>query len=206
MSLTAQEVNDLKRAPAVPGVLPLFLQRWSPRSFSDLPVRSEDLRAIFEAARWAPSSSNEQPWRFLVGERNSNTYNKILESLVEFNRTWARTAPVLILGVAKKTFARNGNPNDYAFHDLGQAAVILCYQATSLGLFTHQMAGYDRDLARRLLAIPDDYQLGSVMALGYQGDPASLPEGMQKTETSPRTRMAVDAFVFSAWSEPAPLG
>jgi nitroreductase len=205
MSMTASEVNDLKQAPAAPGVLPIFLRRWSPRSFSDRPVHPDDLRSIFEAARWAPSSNNEQPWRFLVGERGSDTYNKILESLVEFNRTWARTAPVLILGAASKTFSRNGNPNGYALHDLGQAAVTLCYQAIALGIFTHQMAGYDRDLARRLLAIPGDFELGSVLALGYQGDPEALPEGMQKTEIAPRTRKPLDSFVFSAWDQPAPL-
>jgi nitroreductase len=206
MSLTTTEVNDLKHAPAAPGVLPIFLHRWSPRSFSDRPVHPEDLRAIFEAARWAPSSSNEQPWRFLVGERNSNTYNNILESLIEFNRTWARTAPVLLLGVAKSNYTRRGTPNAYALHDLGQAAMTVCYQAMALGIFTHQMAGFDRDVARRLLAIPDDYQLGSVMALGYQGDPAALPEEMLKSETEPRTRKPLDAFVFSAWDQPVHFG
>ncbi len=203
MQLTAPEVNQLKQAPGDSRILPVILDRWSPRSFADRDIRPEDLGTIFEAARWAPSSSNEQPWRFLVGTRGSDTYNKIFESLVEFNQTWARTAPVLLLGAAKRTFTRNGNPNAYAFYDLGQAAVTICYQAMALGIFTHQMAGFDRDLARRLLGVPDDFEIGSVMALGYQGDPSALPPEMQKTETAPRTRKPLDAFVFSAWEQPA---
>jgi nitroreductase len=207
MSLTAAEVEKLKYAPAVPGVLPVILHRWSPRSFSDRPVSAEDLRSLFEATRWAPSSSNEQPWRYLVGTRGSDTYNKIFESFGEWNRAWAGSAPVLLLGTARKTFTKNGAANAYALHDLGAADVTICYQATSIGLHTHQMAGFDRDVARKLLAIPEDYLIGSVMAIGYQGDPSALTMNYQREqEMMPRSRKELGEFVLAAWDQPAKLG
>lgn len=114
MSFTANEINKMKYAQtSAEGVLPLILERWSPRSFADRDVSAADLRTIFEAGRWAPSSYNEQPWRFFVGHRNSQTYKKILDALVPFNQDWARGAPVLILGVAKTRFSHNDSPNNY---------------------------------------------------------------------------------------------
>lgn len=206
MTLTATEVNQLKQAPAGDKILPVVLHRWSPRSFADRDVSPEDLRTVFEAARWAASSYNEQPWRFLVGIRHSDTYQKIFSSLGEFNQLWARTAPVLILGAARTKFSHNGTPNIVALYDLGAAAATLCYQATALGLFTHQMAGFDRDVARDLFRIPEDFALGAVIALGYQGDPAALGnEHMREQETSPRQRKPLSEIVLSAWDEPAKL-
>src|SRR5215475_1980249 len=143
MTLTAIEVNKMKYAqPSTHGVLPLILERWSPRAFADRDVASEDLKIIFEAGRWAPSSYNEQPWRFFVGHRNSETYKKILDSLVPFNQEWAGSAPVLILGIAKTRFSHNDSPNNYAAHDLGAAMGLMALQATALGLSAHQMAGF----------------------------------------------------------------
>lgn len=205
--MTAQEVEQIKRAPAVRGVLPIILNRWSPRSFSDRDVSAEDLKILFEAARWAASSNNEQPWRYLVGRRGSETYNKIFESFGEWNRAWAGSAPVLLLGTAKKTFTPKGTPNDYAMHDLGAADATICYQATALGLHTHQMAGFDRDVARRLFAIPEDYHIGSVMAIGYLGEPSALQLDYQREqEMKPRTRKSLSEFVYSGWEQPAELG
>jgi len=207
MTLTAPEVEQLKHAPAVPGILPVILQRWSPRSFAGRDVSRDDLRTLFEAARWAASSFNEQPWRFLVGTRGSETYSKIFESLGEFNQAWAKTAPVLILSATKTTFSHNNSPNPVALYDLGAAGATLCYQATALGLHTHQMAGFDRDVARKLFTIPQDFMLGAVMALGYLGDPSALEmEGQRQQEVAPRSRKAVSEFVFSAWDQPADLG
>src|ERR1700684_1840808 len=108
MTLSIHELNKVKHAPEVDGVLPLFHARWSPRSFSDREVAPADLAKVFEAARWAASSYNEQPWRFLVGTRNTEPYNKILDSLMPFNQAWAGSAPVLILGTAKTKFSHNG--------------------------------------------------------------------------------------------------
>lgn len=207
MTQSAAQVNQLKHAPAVEGVLPEILHRWSPRSFSDRDVSAKDLRTIFEAVRWAASSFNEQPWRFLVGRRGDSTYDKIFRSLGEFNQAWASTAPVLILDAAFTRFSHNGTPNAVALYDLGAAAATLCYQAMHLGIFTHQMGGYDRDVARREFGIPDDYLLGAVIALGYQGEPAALAsEAMRQQETSPRQRKSLSEFVLSSWGTPAHLG
>jgi nitroreductase len=207
MALSASEVHQLKKAPGHDSILPVVLHRWSPRSFADRDVSSADLKTAFEAARWAASSFNEQPWRFLVGTRNSETYRKILSVLMEFNQLWARTAPVLILGVAKTKFSHNGSPNAVALYDLGAAAATLCYQATALGLHTHQMGGFDRDAARKVFGVPEDYIFGAVIALGYQGEPAALPsEQMQAQETAPRQRKPLSEIVLSGWGEPASLG
>lgn len=207
MTLSASEVNDLKKAPSVDGVLPVVLRRWSARSFAKREVDPADLRKVFEAARWTASSYNEQPWRFLLGTRNSSTYKKIFSTLIPFNQSWAGAAPVLILGVASTKFAHNGSENRVALYDLGAAASYLTLQAAELGLTTHQMAGFDQDAARKAFAIPDDYILGAVIALGYQGEPAVLgDEQLIEREIGPRTRKPLSEFVISAWGEPAELG
>jgi len=206
MSKSAAEVNQLKHAPAVERVMPEVLQRWSPRSFSDREVSTLDLRTIFEAVRWAASSFNEQPWRFLVGRRGDPTYKKIFESLGEFNQAWAGSAPVLILDATRTRFSRNESPNPVALYDLGAAAATLCYEATHIGLFTHQMAGYDRDVARKLFEIPEEFLLGAVIALGHQGEPSELTqEYMREQEISPRQRKPLSEFVLSSWGTPADL-
>jgi nitroreductase len=202
MALSRDETDKLKKAPAVEGVLPVILERWSPRSFDSRPVSEELLRKVFEAARWAPSSFNEQPWRFLVGRRGDATYSKIFESLGEFNKAWAKTAPVLILGVAKTRFSHDNAPNRVAAHDLGAASAYLVLQAHALGLKAHQMAGFDQEAARKLFGIPEDFSLGSVIALGYQGEPEALGDEKRiGQETAPRTRKALGEIVFSGWGE-----
>ncbi|HMD76994.1 MAG TPA: nitroreductase family protein [Terracidiphilus sp.] len=207
MTLSASEVNNLKQAPAVDGVLPVIHNRWSPRSFSGRDVAPADLAKLFEAARWAPSSYNEQPWRFLVGIRNSLTYKKIFDSLLPFNQAWAAHAPVLILGAAKTKFSHNDTPNGFAVFDLGAASSYLVLQAAALGLSTHQMAGYDQAAARQAFEIPDTHVLGSVIALGYQGEPSALSnERMLAQELAPRQRKPLKDLVFSAWGSPADLG
>ena len=207
MTLSVLEVNQLKQAPAVDGVLPVVLARWSPRSFADRDVSPADLRKVFEAARWAASAYNEQPWRFLVGTRNSSTHKKIFSTLIGFNQGWAAAAPVLILGVASSKFSHNGSPNAYALYDLGAASAILCLQAASLGLATHSMAGFDYDAARQAFAIPEDFLLGAVIALGYQGEPSALShEKLIAQETTPRSRKPLNEFVLSVWGKPADLG
>ena len=207
MTTSVNELNDLKQAPAVDGVLPIFHSRWSPRAFSDREVSPADLAKVFEAARWAASSYNEQPWRFLVGTRNSTAYNKIFASLMPFNQLWATSAPVLILGASKTRFSHNDSPNRVALFDLGAASSYLTLQAHALGLAAHQMAGFDPDAARKAFEIPDVYIFGSVIALGYQGEPAALPnEQFRSQEVSPRKRKPLKEFVFSAWDTPADIG
>jgi len=206
MTVSASEVNQLKQAPAQERILPVFLHRWSPRSFADRAVNPADLKTIFEAVRWTASSYNEQPWRYFVGMRGSETYQKILQSLGEFNQLWARSAPVLTLNVARTTFSHNETPNPVALYDLGASAATLCYQAISLGLFTHQMAGFDRDIARKLFKVPDDYIFGAAMALGYLGEPAALPnENFIAQEVAPRQRKPLSEFVLADWGTPANL-
>ena len=204
MPTTSHEaIEKLKHAPEEAGVDHLIRRRWSPRAYSEKEVPMAELKRLFEAARWAASSSNEQPWRFLVGRRGDETYQKIFNALVEGNQSWAKSAPVLVLSVAKKTFTSNGKPNAYGMHDTGAASATLALQATADGLHTHSMAGFDREQARASFAIPSDYEIGAVTAIGYLGDPASLPEHLHKMEVSPRQRKPLEEFVFSAWEKPA---
>jgi nitroreductase len=207
MTLSATEVSNLKKASTLDGVLPAIQNRWSPRSFSGRDVAPADLARVFEAARWAASSYNEQPWRFLVGARNSSTYKKIFGSLIPFNQGWAASAPALILGVAKTKFSHNDAPNRNALYDLGAASSYLTLQASVLGLATHQMAGFDEAAARQALEIPEDFALGAVIALGYQGEPAALAnEQILAQEVAPRQRKPLKDLVFSSWGVPAELG
>ena len=203
MSYSPEELEKLKHAPAVPGVEDLFLRRWSPRAFADKAVSNEDLKTIFEAARWAASSFNEQPWRFFLGKRGDATYQKILDVLVEFNQGWAKSAPVLIFSVAGNKFAANGQKNGYAIHDTGTATGYLSLQATALGLHTHAMAGFDRERARRAFNVSHDYDIGAVTALGYLGDPSTLHDQMRSQEVSPRSRKPLSEIVLTDWDEPA---
>lgn len=206
MSQSIEELNQVKHAPEVEGVLPVFHTRWSPRAYSDREVSLQDLSKVFEAARWAASSYNEQPWRFLVGVRGSEAYKKILESLMPFNQAWAGKAPVLILGVTKTKFSHNDSPNRVALYDLGAAASYLTLEAAALGLSTHQMAGFDENAARKAFNVPEEYIFGAAIALGYQGAPETLPnEQTKQQETAPRTRKSLSEIVFSAWGQPAKL-
>jgi nitroreductase len=201
----SMDLETIKHGPADSGVEDIILKRWSPRAFSDKPVGSEDLTKIFTAASWAASSYGEEPWRFLVGRKGDATYAKILDSLVEFNQMWAKSAPVLILSAGKRTFTQNGQPDLYGLHDTGAASANMSLQATALGMHTHGMGGFDHAKARASFAIPEDFEIGAVWALGYLGDPAALPEQMQAMEKAPRKRKPLSAFVFSAWDEPASL-
>ncbi len=202
MALSAGEVRKIKKAAVVDGVLPIFHERWSARAFADRDVAQEDLKRAFEAARWAASSNNEQPWRFVVGRRGTATHEKIRESLTGFNQAWAGKAPVLILGVAKTRFSHNDGPNGYALYDLGAASSYLTLQAAALGMTTHQMAGFDRAKARERLGIPEGYEFGVVIALGYQGEPESLGnEELIRRETAPRQRRGLAEIVFAEWGK-----
>jgi nitroreductase len=207
MTLTAVEVKHLKQASTAEEVLPVVRKRWSPRAFADREVSQADLRTIFEAARWAPSSFNEQPWRFILGLSGTETHKKIVSALGAFNQSWAPKAPLLILGVTKTRFSHNETPNRFAVFDLGAATGFLTLQAAELGIATHQMAGFDHEIARKALGIPDTFEIGSVMAMGYQGEPSALgnPQ-LEAQETSTRSRKPLSEIVLAAWGEPAKLG
>lgn len=206
MSLSAAEVKELKKAPAVEGVLPAILHRWSPRSFADKAVPSETLSKIFEAARWAASSNNEQPWRFLVGLKGDATYEKIFSTLIGFNRAWAGKAPVLVLGITSAKSSHNGEENPYALYDLGAAVSLLTVQAAELGVAAHSMGGFDHAAALAAFEIPAGHVAGAVTALGYQGEPADLGhEKMIAMEESPRQRKPLSEIVLATWGTAARL-
>lgn len=176
---------------------PVIARRWSPRAYEpDRPVADTDLRTCLEAARWAPSCFNEQPWRFLVFDhRDPEAQAKAHDCLSEGN-AWAKRAPVLILSVAKLTFTHNGKPNRHAAYDVGAATVSLALQATALGMFAHQMAGFDSAKARAAFAIPDDYEPMAMMALGYSGKVEALPERQRASELAPRSRRPMAEIAF----------
>ena len=185
----------------------LIRRRWSPRAFSELPVEPDKLLSLFEAARWAASRSNEQPWAFLVAtQQDPKNYEDMLSVLVESNQAWADKAPVLLLTFAHTQFEKDGSPNRHAFYDLGQAAANLALQATALGLMAHPMAGFNVEAARERFAVPEGWEPVSAIALGYPGDPDSLTEKLRQRETAQRHRKPLESFVFSgAWGGPAPI-
>ena len=180
----------------------LLARRWSPRAFADRPVPPDVLRSLWEAARWAPSSANEQPWSFLVATQNDRQeFDRMLECLVGGNQVWAKQAPVLMVSVAAK-LDRDKDPNPHAWYDVGQAVADLSVQATALGLFVHQMAGILPDKIRELYQIPDSHEPVTGLALGYPGTPEQLPDKLRQRELALRTRKPIGEFVFSGrWGQ-----
>jgi len=175
----------------------LLAKRWSPYAFADRAVSDDDLRSLFEAARWAASSYNEQPWRYIVATRaDAEEFGRLLSCLVEGNQAWARAAPVLALGCTSLNFALNGKPNAAAVHDLGLASASLTLEATARGLVVHQMIGILPDRARELYRIPDGFLPLTGLAIGYVGDPNALPEAYRPRDLAPRTRKPLSEFVF----------
>jgi len=191
------DLEQQKHAVVNTPVEDLILRRWSPRAFADTPVSDADLKTVFTAASWAASSYNEQPWRFVMGRKGDETWNKIFHSLMPANQSWANSAPVLYASFAKRTFSHNGSPNRVAVHDVGAASATLALQAMALGLHTHGMAGFNPEALRAAFHIPDDFEPVAVWALGYLGDPERLPENYRKVELQPRTRKPLQEFMFS---------
>ena len=178
-------------------ILEEIRQRWSPRAYSDKAVEKEKLQSIFEAARWAPSAFNEQPWRFIVGRKGEKTWDLILETLGEWNQKWAGKAPVLVINIGKKTSSFNSKPNATYAYDTGQAVAMMVTEAVNQGMIAHQMSGFSAEKATELFDIPEDYQPISVTAIGYLGDPDQLPEDMRKSELEDRKRKPLAETVFS---------
>jgi len=171
--------------------------RRSPLAFSEKQIEPEKINVLFEAARWAASSFNEQPWRFVYAVREeSNEFNLLLDCLVEGNRIWARNAPLLVLSIARMNFTYNDRPNKHAFHDVGLAVGNLLTQATSMGLMVHQMGGYSPEKAKRNFSIPDGYEPVAMIAIGYPGNIDDLPEDLKKRELQPRKRKLLDEIIF----------
>lgn len=185
----------------------LITRRWSPYSFDSRSVAHEDLRSLFEAARWAASSYNEQPWRYIVATReNPEEFQRLLSCLVEGNQIWAKAAPVLALGITKLRFASNDQPNRAAIHDLGLASANLVFEATARGLSVHQMIGILPDKAREIYEIPEAHEPMTGIAIGYAGEPNALPEGLRERDRARRPRKPLKEFVFGKkWGQVSAL-
>ncbi|MBL3593408.1 MAG: nitroreductase family protein [Synergistaceae bacterium] len=196
-----------KPAPANWPLVDVIANRWSPRAFSARIPKAEILASLFEAARWAPSAFNEQPWRFLVAtQEEPQAHATMLSCLVEANQTWAVKAPVLAVLLTKKTFSHNGKSNRWFHHDAGLALENLLLQAVAGGLVGHPMAGFDRDRIREIYAVPDDFDPVTAVALGYPGDPQELDDELRSRELAPRERLPLEQTVFSgSWGQAAPF-
>jgi nitroreductase len=178
--------------------------RWSPVGFVDDPIDPAQVRSLLEAARWAASCFNEQPWSFIVAHReDAEEFERLLGCLVEGNRVWARRAPLLVLSVAKMTFDRNGRANRWALHDVGLAVANLTLQATALGLSVHQMGGIEVERAREVYGIPDGHEPVAGIAVGRASDPDGLPDQLRARQTAPRSRKPQSTFAFrGTWGRP----
>lgn len=194
-------------APADHPLSEVVRNRWSPRAFGDKPLAPETLRSLFEAARWAPSSSNEQPWAYIVATKDDQeNFAKILSTLVPFNASWAKEASALALAVSQLNFAASGKPNRNAFYDTGAASMQLSIEATMLGVVIHQMGGFDAEKARQAFEIPAGWEAIAAMAIGYPGDPKSLSDPLHQREIAPRSRKPLSAFVMTGkWGHTSPF-
>jgi len=183
----------------------LIAERWSPYGYSEKEVSREDLFSIFEAARWAASCYNEQPWAYVIAVRSDPAaHERLLSCLVEANRQWAKAAPVLALGLARLRFSRNDQPNRHALHDLGLASANLSLEAAARGLMVHQMGGILPERARELYRIPEGWDVVTGLAIGYPGESGRLPQGMQERDRARRPRKPLSQFVFAGtWGAPA---
>lgn len=178
-------------------VMDVIKNRRSRRAYSDRLVEPEKIYSLFEAARWAPSSLNEQPWYYVYATREQALWHKIFAALNEGNKVWARNAPLLIASLARKNFIRFNTPNPSARYDLGAANAFLSLQAAHIGLNVHQIAGFDPAVIIRNLGVPDRYEPVIVMAIGYAGDIETLPEKLQAREAAPRERYVKQEFVMN---------
>lgn len=194
---------NVKHATPDHAIHELLAARWSPYVFGDRDVAQSDLVSLFEAVRWAPSSYNEQPWRYLVARRSDRAaFEQALSCLVEGNQAWAKHVPVLALAITSMVFQRNGKPNAAAIHDLGLAAGNLCLEATSRGLHVHQMIGIVAERVREVYGVPEDYRPLTALAIGYAAKPGEGEEKFAERDGAARTRKPLRDFVFSgAWGK-----
>jgi len=199
----AYHVAMEKRISAAHPIHELIARRWSPRAFADRAVEPQKLQPVMEAARWAPSSSNEQPWHFIVATKDQPTdFHRVLSCLVEKNQQWAQHAPVLMIAATALHFRKHGTANRHAYYDTGQAVAYMTLQATALGLYIHQMAGFSPETAQKELQIPEGVEAVTAIAMGYLGDPQQLPEDLRQRELAPGTRKSTQEFVFEGrWGQ-----
>ena len=185
-------------------VIPVIANRWSPRAFdAERLLDAQTVGSLFEAARWAPSSGNEQPWRYIVGLNFNEAHRAVLDCLAEGNRLWAANAPLLFVAVSKTT--RNDRPNPHFAHDVGASLENLFLQAIDLGLHCHYMAGFSADRVRQNFGVPDGFESVTACAVGYWGNLDQLPDELKQREQRKRERKPFSEFVFTdAWEQPLP--
>jgi len=179
-------------------ILDIIKNRRSRRAFANIPIEKDKIKSLFEAARWAPSSVNEQPWTYIYATSGqSELWNRIFESLNESNKIWAKESPLLIVSLARKYYSKNDRLNNSAKYDVGAANAFLSLQATALGLNVHQMGGFDHSVLRQNLNVPENFDIGVIMAIGYPGSPEQLPSHLLDRELSPRMRHTQNEFVMN---------
>jgi len=187
----------IKKANTDHPIHELIKNRWSPYKFSDRSVPREELLSLLEAARWAPSSYNEQPWRFIIAPREqTQEFKKLLSCLVQANQEWAKNASVLVLGITHLTFDRTGKENKAAIHDLGAAVSHLSFEATTRGISVHQMIGIEPQKARQVYTIPEDYEVLIAFAIGYPDLSETAIDDLAIRDRTPRVRKTIAEFVF----------
>jgi nitroreductase len=175
----------------------LITRRWSPVAFDARPVEMDKVHLLFEAAKWAPSSRNAQPWRFIFATRDMPDYKVLLGLMDVPNQVWARTAPLLVLTLAQVISTYKNRPNRLAFYETGMAVSNLLLQATYMGLYVHQLSGYDYERTREELVIPTRYEPAAMMGIGYKGDRKQLPDEVAKWEDRERTRAEISKFLIA---------
>jgi len=175
----------------------LITDRWSPVAFDSREVEYDSIHLLFEAAKWAPSSRNAQPWRFIFATKDMPDYKVLLGLLTEQNQIWASTAPMLVLPLAQVISTYKNRPNRLAFYEVGMAVGNLLFQATHMGLMVHQMGGYDVERAKEVLVIPTRYEPMAMMAIGYKGDVAQLPDNGTAWEKRNRSRDEISKFLVT---------
>jgi nitroreductase len=184
----------------------IIANRWSPRAYdANKQVSQDQVIALLEAARWAPSCFGDQPWRFIVWNKaqDAAAWQQAFDCIVPNNQTWVKDAPVLMLVCADSLFGHNQTPNRWAQYDTGAAVENLCLQATSMGLVTHQMGGFNSDKTRETFAIPAQYTPIVMLAIGYEGDANTLPDDLKARELAERKRKALGELFFTgSWGKP----
>lgn len=195
LKFMTQEFESIKKRSPRYNINPIFVNRWSPRSMTGEEISHDDLMGLFEAARWAPSSYNNQPWRFIYAKRNTENWDKIYSLMVEGNKNWAKNASVLVVVVSRKDFEYNEKPARTYQFDAGSAWENLALEATSRGLATHAMQGFDYDKAKVDLEVPENFDVMAMIAIGKRGQKESLPSNLQKNEY-PTDRKPLEEIVM----------
>jgi len=175
---------------------PIFVNRWSTYAMSGEPITQDLVMQLFEAARWAPSAFNDQPWRFIYAQRETPEWNGLFNLLVPFNQSWAKNAAMLVLIISKKTYGKTGKPYRTHTYDTGAAWMSLALQGSMMGLAVHGMEGFDYDKARKDLNISNDYDIEAMCAVGKLGTKADLPKDMQDEDQAASQRMPVEQLVY----------